>query len=110
MQPLRMLRLLCAGAFTVLSLFLAASTPLALAQTKDSEQISNLLSQARTQSWQAAQDADILQSFTNSPMSWETHAAQLKLIQNDINDLAKTTIQLNDLRQEGSVWQQMAID
>src|ERR1700740_1752666 len=82
----------------------------ALAQTRDSDEISGLLSQARTQAWQAAQDADTLQSYTMSPMTWESHATQLRLIQDRVNVLAKTTQQLNDLRSQGSQWQQTAID
>src|SRR5271170_1604955 len=108
MQSLRVLRLL--GGFTLLSLFFATSAPLTFAENKDSDQISTLLSQARTQAWQAAQDADTLQSYTLSPMAWETHANQLRSIQEDINALAKTTVQLNDLRPQGSPWQQTAID
>jgi hypothetical protein len=77
---------------------------------KDSEKISSLLSQARTQAWQAAQDADTLQSFTMSNMAWESHASQLRLIQDRVDALAGTTRQLNDLRLQGSPWQQAAID
>ena len=104
MQAKRVLGLL--GGFTLFCLVLATS---ALAQ-KDSDEISGLLSQARTQAWQAAQDADTLQSYTMSPMSWEAHAAQLRLIQERVNALAKTTLQLNNLRSQGSQWQQDAID
>ena len=68
------------------------------------------LRKARTQAWQAAQDADTLQSYTMSPLTWETHAAQLRLIQERVNALAKTTQQLNDLRAQGSQWQEAAID
>jgi len=104
MQAKRVLGLL--GSFTLFCLVFATS---ALAQ-KDSDEISSLLSQARTQAWQAAQDADTLQSFTNSNMAWESHAAQLRLIQDRVNALAKTTQQLNDQRSQGSQWQQTAID
>jgi hypothetical protein len=90
-------------------IFLCLLATSALAQ-KDSDEISSLLSQARTQAWQAAQDADTLQSYTMSPMAWESHAAQLRLIQDRVNTLAKTTQQLNDLRSQGSQWQQAAID
>jgi hypothetical protein len=104
MKTKRVLGLL--GCLTLFCLIFATS---AQAQ-KDSEEISGLLSQARTQAWQAAQDADTLQSYTMSPMTWESHAAQLRLIQERVNALAKTTIQLNDLRSQGSRWQQDAID
>jgi hypothetical protein len=43
-------------------------------------------------------------------MTWESHATQLRLIQDRVNVLAKTTQQLNDLRSQGSQWQQTAID
>jgi len=104
MRAIRVLGLL--SAFT---LFCLVFTTSALAQ-KDSDEISRLLSQARTQAWQAAQDADTLQSYTMSPMAWESHAAQLRLIQDRVNALAKTTQQLNDLRPQGSQWQRVAID
>jgi hypothetical protein len=103
MRAIRVLGLL--SAFTLFCLFATS----ALAQ-KDSDEISGLLSQARTQAWQAAQDADTLQSYTLSAMAWESHAAQLRLIQDRVNALAKTTQQLNDLRSQGSQWQQTAID
>lgn len=95
------------GGFILFCLVFAVS---ALAQTKDSDEISRLISQARTQAWQAAQDADTLQSYTMSPLGWESHATQLRLIQDRVNALAKTTQQLNDLRSQGSQWQQIAID
>ncbi len=104
MQAKRILGLL--GGVALFCLVFATS---ALAQ-KDSDEISTLLSQARTQAWQAAQDADTLQSYTMSPMAWESHAAQLRLIQDRVNALAKTTQQLNDLRPQGSQWQQAAIE
>ncbi len=103
MRAIRVLGLL--SSFTLFCLFATS----ALAQ-KDSDAISSLLSQARTQAWQAAQDADTLQSYTMSPMAWESHGAQLRLIQDRVNALAKTTQQLNDLRSQGSQWQQTAID
>ena len=104
MKAKRLLGLL--GGFTLFCLVFATS---ALAQ-KDSDEINSLLSQARTQAWQAAQDADTLQSYTMSPMAWESHAAQLRLIQDRVNALAKTTQQLNEQRAQGSAWQQAAID
>ena len=104
MQTKRVLGLLCG--FALFCLVFATS---ARAQ-KDSEEITGLLSQARTQAWQAAQDADTLQSYTMSDMSWESHAAQLRLIQERVNALAKTTLELNNLRSQGSLWQQDAID
>src|SRR5262249_9756695 len=94
------------GSYLIFCLVLLTS---ALAQ-KNSDEISGLLSQARTQAWQAAQDADTLQSYTMSPMAWESHAAQLRLIQERVNALAKTAQQLNNLRSRGSQWQQIAID
>ena len=103
MRTIRMLGLL--SIFTLFCLFATS----ALAQ-KDSDEINGLLSQARTQAWQATQDADTLQSYTMAPMAWESHAAQLRLIQDRVLALAKTTQQLNDRRSQGSAWQQTAID
>jgi uncharacterized membrane protein YccC len=103
MRAIRLMGLL--SSFVLFCLFATS----ALAQ-KDSDEINSLLSQARTQAWQTAQDADTLQSYTMSPMAWESHAAQLRLIQDRVNALAKTTQQLNEQRAQGSPWQQAAID
>ena len=64
----RILTLLVAGA-VVMSPALAAS------YVQDSDQVSKLLSDAKTQTFQLREDASTMESYTRSNLSWESHAA-----------------------------------
>ena len=96
--------------FAVLALVFAIKAPLAAAQTADSAAISNLLTQAQHHAMLLDDDAATLESFTRSKISWKTHAGQLEVMKEHVNNLGKLTQQLTDLRSEGSPWQQEAID
>jgi hypothetical protein len=93
-----------------LGLALAAGSSIGLAQTADSEKISSLLTQAKSQAVFAEDDASTLESYTRSTMAWQSHAAQLQRIREHINELGQLNKQLNDARAEGSPWQQTAVD
>ena len=93
-----------------LALVLATNSSVSFGQTADSERISNLLAQAKSNATQADADAETLASFTRSKVSWVSHATQLEGIKGHINELGKLNKQLSDLRAEGSPWQQTAID
>ena len=108
MKPGSILRI--SGALAALALMLALNVPFVAAQTADSKQISSLLSEAQHHADLAEDDASTLQGFTRSKLSWQTHGKQLELMKAHVNDLGKVTKQLNDLRSEGSPWQQEAID
>jgi len=94
----------------VLALALASGTSIGFAQTADSEQISNLLKQAKSHAVLAEHDAATLESYTRSKVSWELHGRQLSRIKEHVNELGQLNKQLSDLRAEGSPWQQVAID
>ena len=94
----------------VLALALASGTSIGFAQTADSEQISNLLKQAKSHAVLAEHDAATLESYTRSKVSWELHGRQLSRIKEHVNELGQLNKQLSDLRAEGSAWQQVAID
>jgi hypothetical protein len=98
------------GGLAVFALLLAMNAPFATAQASDSEQISGLLSEAQHHAMLVDDDASALQSFTRSKLSWQTHGKQLESMKAHVNDLGKVIKQLNDLRSEGSPWQQQAID
>ncbi len=98
------------GGFAALALVLSMGSLTSSAQTGDSEQISDLLLQAKSHAVLAQNDAETLESFTRSKLGWQSHAAQLQVIGEHINDLGKLNKQLSDLRGEGSPWQQTAID
>ncbi len=94
----------------VIAFFLAMTSPFLMAQNPDSEQISKLLSDARSQAATAEIDADTLVAYTRSAISWETHADKLEEMRLDVNRMGKTVAELQKLRPEGSPWQQVAID
>lgn len=98
------------SSLAVLALALVMGPSVGFAQNADSEQVSNLLSQARRQSMQADKDAAMLESYTRAHSSWQSHANQLQRIKEDVNKLGELNKQLGDSRAEGSPWQKTAID
>jgi light-regulated signal transduction histidine kinase (bacteriophytochrome) len=93
-----------------LALALATGASIGFAQTADSEQISKLLSRAKSHAVMAENDAATLESYTRSKMDWQSHARQLERIKEHVNELGQLNKQLSDSRAEGSPWQQTAID
>ena len=96
--------------FAIFMLVLAMGGVRMVAQTADSDEINRLLSDAKSEAVQLENDADMLQSYTMSPMSWETHAMKLHSMREHVNSMGKINQQLHDQRAEGSPWQQEAID
>jgi hypothetical protein len=92
------------------TLFVAMGPILANAQTRDSAQITKLLADAKMHAALAEYDSDTLYTFVDSPMSLESHASQIRMISEHVNDLGKVVNQLNSVRSQGSTWQQVAID
>lgn len=98
------------AATTLLALLLAAPS-LVRAQAKaDSPEISKLLSEAKANAALVADHADKLEAYTRSAVSWQTHAHQLQLMKEHVNNLIGDVNQLTQLREKGSPWQQEAID
>jgi hypothetical protein len=81
-----------------------------IAQTADSEQISNLLKLAKGQAVCAEDDATKLESYTRSKVNWQLHAEQPQRIREHGNEPGQLNKQLSEPRAEGSFWQQTAID
>lgn len=82
----------------------AAGTP------EDSKEVSDLLSQAKTQAAQLKTDASDMESFTRLSVSWETHAAKISAIKDDVNKVGETVAKLNQASNTASPWQKTAID
>ena len=95
--------------FVAIMLFLAPAGMLT-AQRADSAAISSLLSEVKVHAANAERDADTLETYTRSTLHWESHASQIHMIRQHVNDLIKDSNQLSKLRSEGSPWQQQAID
>ncbi len=98
-----------AGLAASLALLLLISSPVVKAQTADSEEISKLLTDAEDHATLAAHDAEMLDSYTRSTISWKSHSVKLAEIADHVNEMGKVNKQLADLRSQGSPWQQKAI-
>lgn len=97
------------GLYAVLALLLLGAAGLR-AQTADSKHVSKLLANAKTQAFNASEDAELLQSYTRSQLTYTSHAAQLEKIRGHVNELGRTVNDLKAARAEASPWQQVAID
>jgi hypothetical protein len=90
--------------------FFTAAPIVAAAETPDSEQVSKLLSEAKTTAYQLREDAVSMESFTRVDVSWAGHADAISLIKEHINAMAKVVAKLRDARSTASPWQKTAID
>ena len=80
------------------------------AEVPDSEHVNKLLAETKSMAFQLREDADFMESFNRSTASWETHATQISIIREHINELGKQETKLQEARAEASVWQKTAID
>jgi hypothetical protein len=93
----------------VMGLVMFSGTSRGSAQTQDSEQISQLLVEARSHALEAEDDAARLDAYTRARMSWRSHGNQLEAMKVHVNELGKIAGELNALAPLGSPWQQQAI-
>lgn len=94
----------------VLGLFMFSGTSMSSAQTmQNSERISQLLSEAKNHALEAENDAATLEAYTRSRLSWRTHGTQLEAMKDHVNELGKIAGEMNDLKAQGSPWQQDGI-
>jgi phage-related minor tail protein len=77
----------------------------------DTESTSRLLSDAKTQAYAISVDASILESYMRQPtLSWQSHAAEINRMKDDINATAKTVTKLMNAKSQAEPWQATAID
>jgi hypothetical protein len=87
------------------------ATPVAApAEVQDSEQVSKLLSEAKTMAFQLKEDASAMEAFTRMNVSWESHAVAINQIRDHVNALGRQVTKLKDARDVASPWQKTAID
>src|SRR5215469_10412264 len=91
------------------ALFLSVSMP-ANAQKADSKQISDLFAEIKESATLAEDDAQTVESYTRTNASWQSHAEQLGQIKEHVDGLLADYNRMAGLRDEGSPWQQEAID
>jgi hypothetical protein len=77
---------------------------------KDSEQVTKLLKEARSEAVKLQLETEKLDSYKNSELSRETHARKLEVTKDHINELGKTLDKLEAQKAEASPWQQNAIE
>lgn len=72
--------------------------------------VTSLLQQSRASAAQLKRDAEEMETFTRSKLTWESHAHQLEMIKGHINKSGQILSQLHDARSDASHSQQTAID
>lgn len=80
------------------------------ADQPDSEQVSRLLSDAKTMAYQLKEDAFEMETFTRMTVSWQSHAVAIARIREHVNALGKQASKLKEMRTVASPWQRTAID
>jgi hypothetical protein len=90
--------------------FLAPCLTVRAADVPDSEQVSKLLSEAKTMAFQVKEDAVTMESFTRMNVSLENQALAINKIKDDVNVLGRQVEKLRAAQGEASPWQKTAID
>lgn len=99
------------SAAAFLFVFAFATPPVGrAAATADSESVSNLLSEAKTQAFQVREDASTLETYTRMTVGWESHAATVTQMREHINALGRQSTKLDEAKASASPWQAAAID
>ena len=81
------------------------------AQTRsDSARVTELLKNVKGHSALAVHDAELLESYTRSNVSWQSHSSQLNMIKTHVNNLIEDHNNMIASREDASAWQQEAID
>jgi chromosome segregation ATPase len=100
------LALLVAGCFLISPVANTAAT-----SSGSSQEVSQLLSQVKTEAIALEQDSDQLAVWARTKQgAWQSHADRLTLIREHINTAGQLLTQLNEARETASPWQHQAID
>lgn len=90
--------------------FMAFPAAMFAAEVPDSEEVSKLLSEAKTMAFQLKEDAATMESFTRMSVSWQSHAASINAIKEHINQLGRQVTKLKNAESQASPWQKTAIN
>ncbi|MGD0224781.1 MAG: hypothetical protein ABSF71_20825 [Terriglobia bacterium] len=100
------LSLLVARCFLVAPAAKAVDTP-----TESSEEVSQLLSQVKTEAIALERDSDELAAWTRAKqVTWQSHGRKLNVIRGHVNRAGELLTKLNEAREGASPWQHQAID
>lgn len=108
MKPIRELSMRLALA-PILAGFLACPATLKAVSIPDSPEITKLLADVKGEAAELKSDAEDLNTFANSNLSWASHASKIELMKTHINNSGKLLAQMQDSEALGSPWQQTAI-
>jgi hypothetical protein len=76
----------------------------------DSEQVSKLLSEAKTMAFQLKEDAATMETYSRMDLSWESHKVAINQIKDHVNALGKQVAKLKAAEVSASPLQATAID
>lgn len=76
----------------------------------DSPQITQLLADTKAEAAELKRDAEDLESFTKSKLSWQSYSSKIEMIKGHVNNTGKLLGKLSDAKATGSPWQQDAIE
>ena len=82
----------------------------AIAVRDDSQQLTQVLGEARDEAAELARDADEMESLIRTDVSWQTHAVMLDHIKDHVNNMARIVAKLTETRTSGSELQEQAVD
>ena len=99
--------LVAAILIALLSLLLPARI---FALRQESDQLAQVLGEARTEAGELARDADETESLIRSDVSWQTHASMLDGVKEHVNNMAQIVGKLTAERSSGSELQEQAVD
>ena len=89
----------------------ALATPCVAADPNPNyENVSKLLSEAKSLAFQVKEDASALEGYSRSGSSWELHSAALAQMREHINALGKQVTKLEEARKTAAPWQNAAIE
>lgn len=87
-----------------------AMTQAHAAEKPDSEQVSKLLSEVRSDALLLRDDAQLMESYTRSDISRETQARTVTAVKGHVNAMGKKLAELASAKGDASPWQVAAIE
>jgi hypothetical protein len=97
------------GAVLVTFLLLSLSGR-AFALPEDSQQLTQLLGEAKEEAAELAKDADEMESLIRTDVNWQAHAEMLDRVKNHVNNMGRIVAKLGETSSSGSDLQEQAVD
>lgn len=96
----------------LLSVLFLSAGPAVFASPKpnDSEEVTKLLAEAKSEAYDLKNDAEDLKMFTRSKLTWQSHAGKINQIKESVNKAGELVSKLNDAKASASPWQKQAIE